>query len=112
MGPGSWNQPTKRAAPRWNGHELAGLWTRFAAALIAGVLAGGVSLVVRAILTHRTFEARSATNADQLLLVGIGVVVALAYYPPQLVRWHGQTIGKRAMRIRVVRASGEQMTYP
>jgi uncharacterized RDD family membrane protein YckC len=102
---------TGRRSLRWNGHELAGFWSRFAAAVIDALAAGGLSVLVHAILTHRAFAGRNATTGEQLELVAIGVVVALAYYPPQLVRWRGQTLGKRAMRIRVVRASGAPMSY-
>jgi uncharacterized RDD family membrane protein YckC len=38
-------------------------------------------------------------------------VVALLYAPFMMARTDGQTLGKRAMRIRVVRVSGEPMTF-
>jgi uncharacterized RDD family membrane protein YckC len=94
----------------WQGQVLAGFWTRVWASLLDGVLVGGVAILVHAILTGHAFAGAHAGNGAQLGLIGIGVVVALAYYVPQMVKWNGRTIGKRALRIRVVREVGGPMT--
>jgi uncharacterized RDD family membrane protein YckC len=78
--------------------------------LLDTCLAGGVAILIHAILTGRAFAGRNPTIGAQFGLLGIGLVVAAAYDLPQMVRWNGRTVGKRALRIRVVRASGGPMT--
>jgi uncharacterized RDD family membrane protein YckC len=69
----------------------AGFWNRFAAALIDGVLLGIVSTVLQ-------IAVGSAGTV-------VGVAVGLAYYT-YLEGESGQTIGKRAVGIRVVDIAG------
>jgi uncharacterized RDD family membrane protein YckC len=69
----------------------AGFWIRFAAALIDGVLLGVVSTVLQILVG----------SAGTVL----GIVVGLAYYT-YFEGESGQTIGKRAVGIRVVDIEG------
>jgi uncharacterized RDD family membrane protein YckC len=101
----------ERRPPRWNGHELASFWTRVWASLFDAFLAGAVGILIHAILTGHLFAGRNVSAASQLGFIGIGIVVGSAYYVAQMVRWNGRTIGKRALRIRVVRESAEPMTF-
>jgi uncharacterized RDD family membrane protein YckC len=94
----------------WQGQVLASFWSRVWASLLDTCLAGGVGILIHAILTGHAFGDRNPTTGQQFGLLAIGLVVAAAYYLPQMVRWNGRTVGKRALRIRVVRASGGPMT--
>jgi uncharacterized RDD family membrane protein YckC len=93
--------------------ELAGWWTRAAAWLLDGLALGAIvfamGLVLGLVLLasgHRHID-RSTGNA---LSLAIGLPLALAYAPLLVVRRgmrNGQTLGKQALRIRVVHDSGE-----
>jgi uncharacterized RDD family membrane protein YckC len=67
----------------------AGFWQRFAAAFIDGILLGIVNIVLRATLGVAAGE-------------GLGLLVGLGYFGYLEGSPSGQTIGKRALGIRVV----------
>src|SRR3954454_22504942 len=111
MDQGTRTRPSKRPAPRLGDYELAGIGTRLVASIVDALLAGLVTVAVHAAAGFGPIDTTDLSPADRVPLLTIGTIVALAYFPPQMVRWHGQTVGKRALRIRVVRASGEPMTW-
>ena len=78
--------------------DKVGFWTRVLATIIDAVLVGIVSQVLN------TIVGGSATN-------GLNFLIGLAYY---LYFWssygHGQTLGKRALSIRVVKTDGSELT--
>jgi uncharacterized RDD family membrane protein YckC len=111
MDQGTRTRPSKRPAPRWGDYELAGIGTRLVASIVDALLAGLVTVAVNAAAGFGPIETTDLSPADRVRLLTIGTIVALAYFPPQMVRWHGQTVGKRALRIKVVRESGEPMTW-
>src|SRR4029077_8904064 len=75
------------ATPGATTADLAGFWIRFAAALIDGVLLGIASTVLQAALKGAG--------------TGLSLLVGIAYYT-YFEGESGQTIGKRAVGIRVV----------
>ena len=111
MDQGAWTKRSEKPRPRWEGHELAGIGTRFLASIVDALLAGFVTVAVNAAAGYESFPTTDLSPADRVRLLTIGTIVGLAYFPPQMVRWGGQTIGKRALRIRVVRKSGEPITW-
>lgn len=74
----------------------AGLGTRFVAALIDSLLLGVVSIVLSVAL---------GANGGR----GLGTLLSLAYFA-YYEGTRGQTIGKQTMKIRVVKADGQEMT--
>jgi uncharacterized RDD family membrane protein YckC len=95
---------------------LAGWWSRVGAYLIDGLIIGVGALIlflplVAAGLTVDTdagWAALIAAGIVWLLCVGIA---ALFYAPVMMARTNGKTLGRMALNIRVVRASGEPITF-
>lgn len=96
---------------------LAGWWRRVGAALLDGVIVGAVALAIMAPLGIGIF----ATGDSSTGVVAFGLafavaalvltVVAFLYAPFLMARTNGQTLGRMATGIRVVRTSGERMTF-
>lgn len=84
------------------GLEYGGRWRRLIAAVIDGLIVYAVTWLLTApILGFRTmYEGSLARQTSANLIAGI---VAFLYYVLQHGRW-GQTLGKRVMSLRVVRA--------
>lgn len=113
MPPGGWQQPIAQA-PGWSGQPLAGWGTRLAAyvidILILLVPAGLLTVLVVAI------AAGSDTGAAVTGIVGfLAYLVAAFVYAPVLMSRNGarngQTWGKQILDIRVVRDSGQPMSF-
>ncbi len=96
--------------------DLAGWWSRAGALIIDGLL---IETISAAILFVAGFDLAAYYTEDSSLLLAAGgadlihlivvAPVAAAYYLPLMLRWDGQTIGKRALRVRVVRADGQRL---
>jgi uncharacterized RDD family membrane protein YckC len=98
---------------------LASWWSRVGAFLIDGVIVGvGAMILVVAIMAPFSVGFFASDNAGFVaLLVGFLIallcvtLVAFLYAPALMARTNGQTFGRMAVGIRVVRASGEPMTF-
>jgi uncharacterized RDD family membrane protein YckC len=96
--------------------RLAGWWSRVGAALIDGVIIGIVAVLL---LTPLGIGAATVdSDAGIAAIVGativttlVFLVVAAIYAPVMMSRTNGQTLGRMAVGIRVVRASGARMTF-
>ena len=96
--------------------DLAGWWPRAGALIIDWLL---IAVITTAILFVAGFDFAAYFNEDLSLLLAagrgdliyliVGAAVAAAYFVPLMIRWDGQTIGKRALRVRVVRADGQRL---
>jgi uncharacterized RDD family membrane protein YckC len=87
----------------------AGWWQRVGATLIDGLLLSAVALIVGIALSAGGTSSQDATIA----IYAVVFFAALIYSPLLMAREgdaNGQTIGKRAMGIRVVHADGHPMT--
>ena len=71
----------------------AGFWRRFAAALLDGIIVGIIYVILAAVL------GRSAAY-------GLAILVSLAYFTYFEGSENGQTLGKRALGIRVIDFGG------
>jgi uncharacterized RDD family membrane protein YckC len=104
-------------APDFTGRlELAGWWRRVGAAVIDSVIIGLVALLLLVPLGIGAFGADTDEGYIALvvgfLLAGLVIVlVALAYAPLMMVKTNGQTVGRMATGIRVVRTSGQRMDF-
>jgi uncharacterized RDD family membrane protein YckC len=94
------------SAPRWKQYELASIGTRLAALLIDGLLVSAVVIVADLARGAAPF----ASGKPDIGSVAVSSVVGAAYFVPQMVLRNGRTVGKRALHIRVVRASESPMT--
>ncbi len=87
--------------------ELATLWQRFAASFIDGIVVGGA--VVAAILASGT--GAGAASPGSAGLMAVFLIIALAIVGGinlWMMRRYRATIGKRVLKIRMVRADGSE----
>jgi uncharacterized RDD family membrane protein YckC len=112
---GGWQQPiAQQPGPGWAGKPLASWGSRLAASLIDGLI-----LLIPAVLLTVVVIAIAAGSDTGAIVTGIVgflafLVVALIYAPVLMARDgqnNGQTWGKQMMNIRVVRDSGEPMSF-
>jgi uncharacterized RDD family membrane protein YckC len=112
--PGGWEQPIVQQPPGWHGQPLASWGTRLAAYLI-DVLILLVPVVILAIVVIAV-AAGSDTGA---ILTGVlsffAYLIVLFIYAPVLMAregvHNGQTWGKQLLDIRVVRDTGQPMSF-
>jgi uncharacterized RDD family membrane protein YckC len=112
--PAGWEQPVAQQQPGWHGTPLAGWGSRLAAYLIDGLI-----LLVPAVILTVIVVAIAAGSDTGAIVTGIlgflaYLVVAFFYAPFLMARQganNGQTWGKQMMSVRVVRDSGDQMTF-
>jgi uncharacterized RDD family membrane protein YckC len=95
---------------------LAGWWSRVGAYLIDGLIVGVGALIlflplVAAGLTVDTDAGWAALVAAGIVWVLCLAVAAFLYAPIMMARTNGRTLGRMATNIRVVRASGEPITF-
>lgn len=98
-------------------YRLASWGSRVGASLIDGLIICAIAAVIFVPLAAAfPFLTDSTGGVIALGLAWLGGIfvfcIALALYAPiLLVRWDGQTVGKRALRIRVIQTSGEQFDF-
>ena len=95
---------------------LSGWWRRVGAQLIDGAIIGLGALIVLGILGAAGLSVDSNGGAVALIVAAIiGVlaitVVAFLYAPLMMSHTNGQTVGRMALGIRVIRADGGPMTF-
>jgi len=104
----SFSRPGAPARP------LAGWWTRGGALAIDLLITGAIELTLLLIVWAVSGGPRWTLSHSETLAFEIGLPVAVLYAPSLLSRKgerNGQTIGKRAMGIRVVRDDGLPLTF-
>jgi uncharacterized RDD family membrane protein YckC len=113
--PGGWQQPIPRPASGWEGRQLASWGSRVAAQLIdwAVLLTPAVVLFVLIVAGLDDPEWWETVTAI-ILYVVVMAAVLLLYAPLLMMRkgeHNGQTLGKQALRITVVRDNGEELGF-
>jgi uncharacterized RDD family membrane protein YckC len=101
-------------------YQLSGWWRRVGATVIDSIIliAGAVLILLlfAAIFSAGPFDGDS-DGGWMAIVVGILLwfvafsVIALLYAPVMMARTNGQTLGKMAVGIRVIRATGAPMTF-
>ncbi|HEY5316843.1 MAG TPA: RDD family protein [Solirubrobacteraceae bacterium] len=102
---------SRSAAPA---RPLAGWWTRGGALAIDLLITGAVELALLLIVWLLSGSPRWTVGHAESLAFEVGLPVAVIYAPLLLARAgerNGQTIGKQAMGIRVIRADGLPLTF-
>ena len=100
-------------------YRLAGWWSRVGAALLDGLIigVGGLLLlvVVGAVFSVGFFASDTAgvisVIVGLMLSLSAFAVIALLYAPFMMARTNGQTLGKMALGIRVIRTNDEPMSF-
>jgi uncharacterized RDD family membrane protein YckC len=89
--------------------ELASRWARLGAAIIDGLILAVIGLVISLpfVSWHRLtqLKQRELISPEQYKLNLIALIIGLLYFWLLTYGWSGQTVGKRLLRIRVVRAA-------
>ena len=118
--PGAGGPPAVSAPGALEGrHVLAGWWSRAGALLIDGVIIGIGSILLLIAITAPFGLLWFADEGLGLVSLVFGfllatlcvTIVAFIYAPAMMARTNGQTLGRMAVGIRVVRAKGEPMTF-
>jgi uncharacterized RDD family membrane protein YckC len=112
--PGGWQQPIAQQAAAWHGRQLASWGTRLAAYLIDGLILLIPVIALTAVVI--AVAAGSDTGAIVTAIFGfLAYLIAAFMYAPLLMaregERNGQTWGKQALGIRVIRDGGETMGF-
>lgn len=112
--PGGWQQPIAHQQLGWQGQPLANWGTRLAAYLIDAL----ILLVPVVILTIVVVAIAAGSDTGAVVTAVLGflayLVVAFLYAPLLMARdgaHNGQTWGKQMLEIRVVRDTGQPMSF-
>ncbi|MDP9385260.1 MAG: RDD family protein, partial [Actinomycetota bacterium] len=97
-------------------HVLAGWWRRAGAALIDGLIVGAAAVAVMAPLGVGFFSADSgggafAAIAGLFIAALVLTIIGFLYAPLLMARTNGQTLGRMATGIRVIRTNGQRMSF-
>jgi uncharacterized RDD family membrane protein YckC len=96
-------------------YDIAGIGSRFLAAIIDTLLIGLAEVVVILIVSLTVSAIGLRANAAGSLLAALGSLLAFAilwgYYIAFELLWNGQSPGKRAIGLRVVREGGRPITF-
>jgi uncharacterized RDD family membrane protein YckC len=84
--------------------ELAGRWPRLFAAIIDSFIVGVIGWLIAAPIVGGSAITDTKHLGARFTANGISAVIAIVYFGLQHGKW-GQSIGKRALRIRVVRVA-------
>ena len=109
----------QHAAPLGGRYVLAGWWSRVGAQIIDGIIVGVGALIlflpVGAALgvgfADDSDASLGAALAGLILWVVCVSLIALLYAPVLMARTNGKTLGRMVTNIRVVRTSGERITF-
>ena len=97
-----------------SGLQLAGIGARFCAVLIDNFVTGGVMTVFMIIMVGIMAAVRPDENSvlmPLLMFAAYGLMMAFMFcYHGFMLQWKGQTLGKMAMRIKVVTPEGGPIT--
>lgn len=97
-------------APVW---ELSGWWRRVVAQIVDGLVIGIVSVAIGLIIGLATLQqGTDLVDADGFVagVILSSILVSIAYYAVIMQRTNGQTLGKMATDIRVVREDGSPVS--
>jgi uncharacterized RDD family membrane protein YckC len=91
-------------------YQVAGVATRAIAQIIDLLIVTGILIAVVLLAFAANIVTNSSTLAFLILLIGSFVVV-FGYFWISEALWSGQTVGKRAFRLRAVGDRGEPLTF-
>jgi uncharacterized RDD family membrane protein YckC len=96
-------------------YDIAGIGSRFLAAIIDSLVIGAALLIVGIIIGIVTSRNEFDGSAVGSLTAAIGAILSFlilwGYYIVFELVWNGQSLGKRAIGLRVVREGGQPITF-
>ena len=96
-------------------YEIAGIGSRFLAAIIDSLVIGAALLILGIIIGIITSRSEFDGSAVGSLTAAIGAILSFlilwGYYIVFELVWNGQSPGKRAIGLRVVREGGQPITF-
>jgi uncharacterized RDD family membrane protein YckC len=100
-------------------YVLAGWWSRAGAQLIDGIIVGIGAAILFVVITAPFSVGFFASDNTGLAALAVGAIlsiiciaiIATLYAPALMARTNGKTLGRMATGIRVVRATGEPITF-
>jgi uncharacterized RDD family membrane protein YckC len=90
--------------------QVAGLGTRAIAQLLDLLIVSGILIAVFFVAFAMGIMTNSGTVAILIVIIG-GFIIVFGYFWISEALWSGQTLGKRAFRLRVVGERGEPLTF-
>jgi uncharacterized RDD family membrane protein YckC len=118
--PGAGGVATEAYAPPVAGHwQLSGWWRRVGAYVIDGIVIAVGALILLAIVGALTGGGLLINDTAGVIGFMVGVLIwglfvfvaALLYAPLRMSKTNGQTLGRMALGIRVVRANGQRIDF-
>lgn len=112
--PGGWHQPIAQPQPGWYGSPLASWGSRFAAWIIDGLILLVPVIVLSIVVVAVATGSDTAGWVSGVLAFFTYLIVLFLYSPLLMMRageHNGQTLGKQALGIRVVRDNGDSMGF-
>jgi uncharacterized RDD family membrane protein YckC len=98
-------------------YQLSGWWRRVGASILDGIVIGIPGFAVSMVVVLAVYGSLEGSMGDdeldivaQIISAVITLPIAIAYYCLMMPRTNGQTVGKMACGIRVVREDGGEMT--
>jgi uncharacterized RDD family membrane protein YckC len=108
--PGGWQQPVAAARFQPVPGQLAGWWSRVGAALLDGLILVGVIVLLGAVIAGAV-AVNNVLGIVVGVILGIAILVVYVAYPAYFMAregdHNGQTLGKQATGIRVIRDNGQ-----
>lgn len=107
--------PLSKRPREWRGHELSSWWPRVGAEIIDTLVVSALAFPLAYALgfpfiAYFESDVSYVANGYDLVFGLVYLVPALAYFVSLMTLTNGQTLGKRALGIRVVRTDLEPMT--
>lgn len=91
-------------------YQVAGLGTRAIAQLLDLLIVTGILIAVLFFAFAAGTTTNSGTVANLIMIIG-GFIVIFGYFWVSEALWSGQTVGKKAFRLRAVGDRGEPLTF-
>ena len=96
-------------------YDIAGIGSRFLAAIIDSLVIGAALLIVAILVGLVGSNSETTRTASNSVVVAIGGILSFiilwGYYIAFELVWNGQSLGKRAIGLRVVREGGRPITF-
>jgi uncharacterized RDD family membrane protein YckC len=92
------------------GMVYAGFWTRFGAVFVDGLILGGFNILTNALMIPAIRGNTNAALGIQLGVMCINIAAGLSY-ETLMIGKYGATVGKMALKIKVVTGEGGKVSY-